>query len=332
MNDWKAVLKADPTDWLLEEENPSVRYFALKDISDKPEDDAEVQTAKQEIMRRGLVPEILEKQREEAYVNNFPSFYTFKYKGLVWSLITLAELGASPETQIREQCEYLLKNAQEKGDGGFSMHEAMKTGGGRISEVIPCLSGNMVWCLIRFGYLHDPRVQKGIQWLNRFARFNDGVEEHPQVPPYDKYEICWGKHTCFMGIVKALKALSEIPEAERTGETVETIQKAVEFLLAHHIYKQSHNLNRVSKPGWKKFGFPMMYQTDILAILDILTSLGIKDSRMDEALNVVLSKQDADGRWKMENAYSLLVPVEQADEQSKWITLRALRVLKRYGS
>jgi hypothetical protein len=45
------MLKADPTDWLLEKDNPSVRYFTLIEIFDKPEDDSEVREAKDEIMK-----------------------------------------------------------------------------------------------------------------------------------------------------------------------------------------------------------------------------------------------------------------------------------------
>lgn len=118
-----------------------------------------------------------------------------------------------------------------------------------------------------------------------------------------------------------------------TREVTDTINEAVEFVLIHHIYKRSHNLNRVSKPGWLKFGFPLMYQTDALEILDILTELGIEDSRMDEAVRLVLEKQDDTGRWRIENTYSsdrLLIPMGQKGEPSKWITLRAMRVLKRY--
>ena len=333
MRDWKSVLKADPTDWLLNEENPSVRYFTLKDILDKTEDDPEVKRAKREIMQSGIVPDILRKQQESAYLQTFPRFYTCKYKGLVWQLIVLAELGADVSPQIKEQCEYILLNSQETQNGGFSQSIAAKTGGGRITEVIPCLTGNMVWSLIRFGYLDDPRLKKGIDWITRYMCLNDGTQDTPQVPPYDRYEMCWGKHTCHMGIVKALKALSAIPEERRSDEVNDTIRKAAEFMLIHHIYKRSHNLNRVSKPGWLKFGFPLMYQTDALEILDILTELGIEDSRMDEARNIVLSKQDGMGRWRAENTYNsdrLLIPIGQKDEQSKWITLRAMRVLKRY--
>jgi hypothetical protein len=215
------------------------------------------------------------------------------------------------------------------------MHEAVKTGGGRISEVIPCLTGNMVFSLIRLGYMDDPRVQKGLSWLTRFMRFNDGTEDDPQVPPYGRFDACWGSHTCHMGAVKALKALGAVPKEKRTAEINDTIQKAAEFMLIHRIYKRSHNLNRTSKPGWLKFGFPLMYQTDALEILDILTGLGIKDSRMEDAIRAVIEKQDATGRWKLENTYNsdrLLIPFGQLNEPSKWITLRAMRVMKRYGS
>ncbi len=333
MDNWKTLLKADPTNWLLEENNPSVRYFTLKNILDRSDDDEEVRFAKSEIMQTGIVPDILQKQREPEYLQAYSRFYTYKYKGLVWSLITLAELGAEATPQIKEQCEYLLENSQERQDGGFSQNTAVRTGGGRITEVIPCLTGNMVWSLIRFGYLDDPRLQKALEWINRFIRFNDGVANDPQVPPYDHNEMCWGSHTCHMGVVKILKGLSSIPLERRTKEINDTIQKATEFILIHHIYKRSHNLNRKSKPGWLKFGFPLMYQTDILEILDILTELGIKDSRMDDAIDIVVAKQDDMGRWKTENTYNsdrLLIPMGQINDQNKWITLRAIRIMKRY--
>ncbi len=332
MEDWKAVLKADPTQWLLEEEDPSVRYLALKDLLGRPEGDGEVQSARLEIMRSGPVPELLQKMCEPSYAQAYPGFYTRKYGGLSWSLIMLAELCAQAGPQIKEQCEYILDHAQERTDGGFAMHTAAKTGGGRLSEVIPCLTGNMVFSLIRLGCLDDPRVQKAIAWLVKFMRFNDGVEIEPQDPPYDRYEMCWGKHTCLMGVVKALKAFAAIPAEKRTPGVEATLQKAAEFLLIHHIHKRSHQLNRVSKPGWLKFGFPLMYQTDALEILDILTGLSIRDSRMEESIQAVVGKQGEDGKWKAENTYNndrLLIPFSEA-AQSKWLTLRAMRVLKRY--
>lgn len=280
-----------------------------------------------------IVKEILSIQKEDSYIKTYPNFYTAKYKGLVWQLIILAELAAEKNDQIKEQCEYILENSQEKSDGGFAMHRSAKMGGGRITEVIPCLTGNMIWTLIHFVYFEDIRVKKALQWLVKYMKFNDGKEENPQVYPYNRYEICWGKHTCHMGVVKVLKALSAIPKEMRTDEINGIIEEAVEFLLSHHIYKKSHDLSKTSKPGWLRLGFPLMYQTDILEIMDILTMLKVKDNRMDDALDIIISKQMENGRWKIENTYKenqFLVNMEKKSEDSKWLTLRALRVIKRY--
>ena len=106
MSDWKSVLKADPTDWLLEKANPSVRYFALSQILDKPRSSSEVQEAKKEIMVDGVVPKILAKQNDGGYWEAPDKFYTAKYKGTVWQLIIIAELGADGlDARVKKACE-----------------------------------------------------------------------------------------------------------------------------------------------------------------------------------------------------------------------------------
>jgi hypothetical protein len=77
-----------------------------------------------------------------------------------------------------------------------------------------------------------------------------------------------------------------------------------------------------------------MYQTDALEVLGILTKLGYKDERMQETVDLVLSKQDAQGRWKLENTFNgrFQTNIERKGETSKWITLKALETLKKYYS
>ena len=94
MNDWNSVLKADPTAWLLETDNPSVRHFILTDLLEKAETHPEVVSTKNEIMHIGLVPKILGKQSDQGYWKSPDRFYTANYKGIVWQLMILAELGA----------------------------------------------------------------------------------------------------------------------------------------------------------------------------------------------------------------------------------------------
>jgi len=75
-----------------------------------------------------------------------------------------------------------------------------------------------------------------------------------------------------------------------------------------------------------------MYQTDVLEVLGILTSLGYRDKRMQEAVDLVVKKQDERGRWKLDDNFNgrFQVDIEEKGKPSKWITLNALRVLKQY--
>lgn len=333
LGDWKNKLKADPTEWLLEEENPSVQYFTLTQLLEKPQSDPIVQKAKATIMKEGIVPKILAAQNSDGSWEAPTAFYTAKYKGTVWQLIILAELGADPaESHVKAACEFILANAQHTESGGFSIARAEKTGGGRASGVIPCLSGNMTYSLIRLGYIEDPRVQRAVNYITAYQRFDDG-DGKPKGWPYDRFMMCYGKHSCHMGVVKTLKALAEIPAGKRSPKVKDTIGKGVEYMLMHHIFKRSHDLNKVSKPGWLKFGFPLMYQDDALEVLGLLTKLGVKDERMQEAVDLVLSKQDTNGRWRLENTFNgrFQTNIECKSDYSKWITLNALTAIKRFS-
>jgi hypothetical protein len=135
-----------------------------------------------------------------------------------------------------------------------------------------------------------------------------------------------------MGVIKSLKALSAIPKNKRNKKIEDTISKACDYVLVHHIHKQSHDLSKTSKPGWLKLQFPLMHQTDILEIAGILVELGIKDKRMGEAIEKIVSKQDNKGQWNLESTFNgrFQVNIEKKDKPSKWLTYRALRVLKKY--
>jgi len=335
MNNLKNGINKDIIKWLLEDENPSVRYFTLTDILGKPSNNLEVVETKNQIMKKGIVPKILSKQHHDGYWGIPTDFYVrSKYKGTVWTFMILAEHAADgKDKHIKNSCEFIFNNSQDKTTGGFA-YESIKSGGGAPGKVIPCLTGNMIWSLIRFGYLDDSRVQKGIEWITKYQRFDDGLQYLPDDWPYKSLKACFSKHSCHMGVVKSLKALAEIPEKQRNTDVKKTINKAVEYLLIHHIYKRSHDLSKKSKPGWLRLGFPLMYQTDILEILDILTRLNVKDERMQDSIDIVESKQDKQGRWILENTYNgrFITNIEQKGKQSKWITLKAIRVLKRYYS
>jgi hypothetical protein len=143
---------------------------------------------------------------------------------------------------------------------------------------------------------------------------------------------CFERHSCHMGVDKALKALAAIPVDKRSESVKDTIERGAEYMLIHHIHKRSHNLTRVSKPSWLQFGFILMYQRDVLEVLGILTKIGYRDERIQEAVDLVISKQDDHGRWRLERTFNgrFQTNIEQKGKPSKWITLNALKALKNF--
>ena len=128
-------------------------------------------------------------------------------------------------------------------------------------------------------------------------------------------------------------ALSKVPSTQRTPTIQRAIDQGVEFLLSRDPAIADYPFGTGSKPSgnWFKFGYPMSYVADVLQNLEVLAALGhSKDPRLAQALALVESKQDSQGRWRMEYTYNgkMWVDIERNGQPSKWITLRALRLVK----
>ena len=111
------------------------------------------------------------------------------------------------------------------------------------------------------------------------------------------------------------------------------IDIGLEFLLSKDPAVADYPMGYSAKPSrnWFRFGFPLFWVTDVLHNLAVLTSFGYgSDPRLSPAMDLVQGKQDQQGRWRMEHSYNgkTLVDIEEQGKPSKWVTLRALRVLK----
>jgi len=172
-------------------------------------------------------------------------------------------------------------------------------------------------------------MRRAADWIARYQRFDDGVKEQPRGWPH-RSKACWGRHTCHMGAIKALKALAEIPVRERTAAVSDTIARGAGYFLAHHVYKRSHDPSWVAGSEWVEFGFPVLWTTDDLDVLLVLTSPGYRDARMQDAVDLVVSKQDSRGKRTLERSFSgrMRARINARSQPSKWVTLNALRALK----
>ncbi|MGB3905899.1 MAG: nitrogen fixation protein NifH [Anaerolineae bacterium] len=339
MQDWTKGLNDDPLPWLLEEDaqNPGVPYFALGDLLDTPPDDPEVVEARQAVMSAGPVPTILQAQEPVGYWVEPGPGYRPKYRSIVWSVSMLAQLGADgSDPGIQKACEYLLEHAIDK-NGAFS---ASATQGGAIL----CLMGNLSAALLDLGWLGDERLHGALEWLAK-AVTGEGIaptEEKDAPLRYLKSATCGpgfccsanDRKPCAWGAVKVMLGFSKVPDSARTPLIEKAIETGLEFLLSRDPAVADYPMGYSTKPSrsWFRFGFPVFYVTDVLQNLEVLTSLGYgSDPRLAAAMDLVLGKQDERGRWKMEYTYNgkTWVDVEEKGQPSKWVTLRALRVLKR---
>lgn len=313
MSGWKSLIADDPLPWLLEADNPSVRYFALRELLDRGEDDAEVKQAQAAIMASAPVASILGAQQAEGYWVKPGPGYTPKYTSTVWSLMFLAQLGADgSHPQIQRGCEYLLALALAK-NGAFSVNATP-------SVAIDCLNGNLLHALLWFGYGDDPRVQNALQRLAQNVQ-----EKGFRCPANAKLPCAWGA-------VKTLLAFGLVPQKARSRDVQAAIDAGTDFMLRYDLSKADYPYRERISSVWFKFGFPLGYTSDILQALMVMTALGHgSDPRLKNAVDFMLSKQDAPGRWKLENSLNgkMWADIEKKGRPSKWVTLNALRVLKR---
>lgn len=348
MTGWSKILRQSPINWLLEKSNPSVRYFALLDILDKPEDDPEVLAAKRSIPESVSVQRILRKQNPEGYWEKPDSPYLPKYRSSYWTIMVLSRLGMDRTNEkVAKACEFIFQFQRD--DGGFPSesigsasreYEYRCRRGKKLppqkefvssllfESQLSCLTGNMVSALIRIGYANDPRVKKALEWLVRVQNRDGGW-----LCPYWKAHVR-DKHGCFMGTICPMEAFSEVPRENLTKEMKETISKGAEFLLAHRLFKADHHNYEIVNQAWLRLSFPW-FGYNILRGLDVLTKLGyLKDDRADDAAEIILEKRQNGGVWILEDSPMgrMQTNIEKKGQPSKWITLIALRVLKRLNS
>jgi len=346
----QSLLGKSAIEWLLERENPAVRYLALRDLLDRAESDLEVQATKKAIPNSKLLTKIFSKQNPRGFWEDPDSPYHPKYKSAYWQIMILGQLGMDKsDERVQRACEFILSLQLE--EGGFSSYTSkraleeydwMQSRRALKEKLQPtpeayaqslvtehqysCLTGNVCAAMLRMGYARDIRLEKALNWLVKIQNKDGGW-----LCPYWKAHVR-DKHGCFYGTICPLEAFSEFPEAKRSQEMKHTIERGAKFLLMHRLYKADHHGFKPINPYWLKLGFPWFYGYNILRGLSVLTKLGyVNDERLEDAVEVLLQKRREDGTWVLENAPTgrMHTNIETVGKPSKWITLHALKVLKR---
>jgi hypothetical protein len=316
-------------EWLLEPDQPSVRYLALTQLLGKSETDSEVRDAKARIPEAGWAAEILTHRDPAGWWVREKSLYHPKYVSTNWNLLVLSDLGVTRAIPtVRASCELWMDRSPLKGGGvgGFSK------GNGHH-----CYTGNMARALIRFGYRDDRRVREALDWLVDTAHPKGGWS-------------CWSfgggpSSGRVLDSWEGLSAFAAYPRSKWTPRMAACVERAAEFYLERELHRQGDRYG-----PWYRFHYPVHYYYDVLVGLDLLTSLGYaSDPRLKFALSLLRKKRRSDGRWNLDAVHPdvaggiaewfrkhpkdrpVPLALEEPGKPSKMITLRALTVLSRGG-
>lgn len=329
------VFSDNVLEWLLEERDPGVRYLTMRDLLDYQPDSAELQNAQTQAHQEGPIATVLDEMVDDGYwVEPGPGYYP-KYRGTVWSIILLAQLGASAaqDERIRRARDYVLDHALTPG-GQFTVS-------GSPSGTADCLQGNLCAALLDLG-CDDLHLEKAFEWMARTVT-GEGIAPAADRRAEIRYYAgkCGPRFTCgsnnklpcAWGAVKVMLALGKWPENRRTLVINRAIEHGVDFLLSTDPALADYPSGYSDKPSgnWWKFGFPVFYVTDLLQNVEALLALGQGiDPRLCGALDLIRSKRDTKGRWPLEYDYAGKTwgDFGAKKQPNKWVTLRALRVLK----
>ena len=334
-SNWLQKLKADPLPWLLERSDPDVRAVTLRDLLDVPADDPDLLAAEAAAVENGPVAGLLNEMHPDGYWVVEGPGYGPKYRSTVWSLITLAQLGAKTnwDQRIVTAGNYVLDHALCEG-GQFSTNKVP-------SGTADCLQGNLCWALQMMGF-SGSRLDNAYDWMARTVT-GEGIAPLSDKKAVNRYYsgkcgllfACGAnnKLPCAWGAAKVMLAFSCLEPEKHTPVIKEAIKAGVDFLFSGGPLAADYPNGWAEKPSgnWWKFGFPVFYITDILQVAQALVGLGYgADPRLAETLAFIRSLQDEQGAWHLNFSYEgkMLVEFGAKKDPNKWVTLRALKVLK----
>ena len=310
-------------EWLLEEEEPSMRYLTMTGLLGRSDKDAEVKAAKRMIGKGGWAAEILAKQKHGGWWVHGENFYRPKYLSTNWMLLILSDLGMTKQdARIRRAVEP-WRDRFSKSDGGFGAD------GSKRSHL--CIVGNTARALVNFGYAEDPKVKRAFDWLVRNQANNGGWSCFGSGGNLDSWE--------------GMSAFAALPRSLWTRSIKNSVEKGAEFYLRKSMDQQGGRYE-----PWYRFHYPIHYYYDLLVGLDFITALGFGDDpRLAGAISLLKEKRRPDGRWDLDavhpdveggmaewySKHATQAPtpfaLEKRGRPSKMITFRALRVLRRLG-
>jgi hypothetical protein len=301
--------------WLLDSD-PSIRWQVMRDLTDAPADEVAAERAR--VATEGAGARLLALQATDG-----------RWGGAAWNrgwdstmhvLSLLREMGLDPASDegrravglVRDRVTWQGCGPQEADDNPFF-----------AGEVEPCINGQVAAPGAYFGQ----DVQGIVDRLLGEQLADGGWNcEAPN----------GSTRSSFNTTICVLEALLEHERAGGGSPAVTAARlRGQEYLLERRLFRR-RSTGEVIDAAWTRFAFPTWWHYDVLRGLEYLRRAGVApDERVAEAIDLVASKRDDDGRWPLETQYPGKMPVETDEGEgrpSRWNTLRALRVLDWYSA
>jgi hypothetical protein len=303
----------DVVEWLLDSD-PAIRWQVLRDLTDATPDEVAAERARVE--HEGWGARLLELEDADGLWAGgacFPSPFDRGEEGQPWtatmhSLQTLQILGLEPSSDSARRATTLVaENCRWEHDGQRYFD----------GEVEPCINGRTIEAGSYYGEDVYPLVDRILGERMADGGWNCEAENGSVVSSFDTtIDVLDG----LLEFERATGGSAAVREARRGGEA---------YLLERGLFRRK-STGEVVDQSYLDFAFPYYWHYDVLRALDYFRHAGAEpDSRMAEAVEVVRSKQQPDGRWLLDHAHPGRVhfDMEAVGEPSHWNTLRAMRVL-----
>ena len=286
----------------------------MRDLLDAPLEEYEKVRAR--VALEGWGADLL--SRDDANGTWANGLYSPKWTSTTYTLLTLRRFGLPHDhPQAQRACTLFLTKGLNH-DGGINLFKSID-----YSET--CVNG-MLLSLFSYFRSSDERVHSVADYLLR-EQMRDGG--------WNCERINGATHGSFHTTISVLEGLREYASTHPAiASLMDAVNRAHTFLLNHRLYK-SHRTGAVVNSAMTRMNFPPRWHYDFIRALDYFQSVNApRDERMNDAIELLKSKQRKDGRWPAYRPWAgrMYFEMEKAGAPSRWNTLRALRVLKWWES
>lgn len=306
-------------EWLLDGD-PAIRWQALRDLTDASPKEVAAERAR--LRHEGIVAQILAAQQSDGAWRR-PDKPTWLIT--LFTLQLLRATGIDPDDPaVASAINRLEANQQWNSPEGRWDLRSPEHGGNRFfdGEVEPCINGGVLALGGYFRHSSENLTRRLLSEQLPDGGWNCEAPKSQRSSYHTSICVLEGLLETERALDAANPLVPQIAAARRRGE---------EYLLERSLFRRL-STGAVADPSFLQFAFPPRYTYNVLRALDYFREAGHSpDPRMREAIQMVRDRQTPDGRWLLDATHneSLAFPFpETAGEPSRWITLRALRVLR----